>query len=65
MGLLDMCFFVLGCLVFGLLFGVFSFGVGVVCWGWRVRDELPLWGNCPRGLRYYKSPELGLNLSGS
>jgi hypothetical protein len=21
--------------------------------------------NCPRGLRYYKSPELGLNLSGS
>lgn len=47
-----------GCFCF--LFGVFS--VGGVGGGMR---RLSFLESCTRNLRYYKSPELGLNLSGS
>ena len=59
-----------GCLslllgVFELLLGVFLFGV---VFGWVVGGgmrRLSFLESCTRNLRYYKSPELGLNLSGS
>lgn len=45
--------------------GVFSVG-GVFGWGcWGGMRRLSFLESCTRNLRYYKSPELGLNLSGS
>lgn len=57
-------------LFFGLLLviGVVCFVLGLClggCWCWGGMRRLFFLKSCTRNLRYYKSPELGLNLSGS
>ena len=52
------------CFVWLFRSGCFVWGVVCCCWGGGMR-RLFFLKSCTRNLRYYKSPELGLNLSGS